>query len=117
MYTFSFATRFLLVPLPFIILYSPNSNLLDNVGVLLRLNSLCCVYHNIYIFSQAFLYLYKFIYNNNGKCVYCVLCASTIIKALQCLQTTTTKASSSLTVFTHHGAYSLIITISIYSHP
>ena len=39
----------------FIILYSPNSNLLDNVGVLLRLDSLCYVYSQTFSFIQIHL--------------------------------------------------------------
>lgn len=93
----------------FIILYSPNSNLLDNVGVLLRLDSLC------YVYSQTIFFSYKFIYNgnNNNKrhvCLYYYRSPSHVCKTERTHHTPSFRFSLS-----HHGAYSLIITISIYS--
>ena len=59
---------FFSVTLPFIILYSPYSNLLDNVGVLLRLDSLCYVYsQTIFIFLQIHLQQQQ-----QGKCAYTI---------------------------------------------
>lgn len=102
---------FISVPLPFIILYSPYSNLLDNVWrfTQVRFTLLC-------IFSQTiFLLTNSFTKQQQRHCK----CSSYYYRS----PSHTGKSNSSyqtiflvfLLLFPHHGAYSLIITISIYS--